>query len=163
MTPDTRKIKIQQMLEKSGNKIGIAPVSQDHIERVERMLQAKGLFKKEDTPYNKKQKTIKSIIKSWTLKHLKMEHEEWESIEITEIIMNHNSDISFITCKTKEDITKCTSKVTNLPRDKGTETPRVIMYVDQRATKRHRAYQNIAKTIRDTSKNEIQTSIRIGK
>ena len=37
------------------------------------------------------------------------------------------------------------------------------MYVDRRALKRHKAYQNIAKSIREHSNNETQTTIRTGK
>ena len=37
------------------------------------------------------------------------------------------------------------------------------MYVDRRASKRHRAIMTIAKSIREYSKNTVQTSVRTGK
>ena len=59
-----RKQKIQQMLDKAGFKLGIAPIDPEHIERVERMLKLKGLFKAEDTYETRKQNTVKSMIKN---------------------------------------------------------------------------------------------------
>ena len=49
MSPDTRKEKIQMMLDKSGYKLGIAPLTSDHIERVQKWLKSKGLFKTTDS------------------------------------------------------------------------------------------------------------------
>ena len=46
-----------------------------------------------------------------------------------------------------------TSNANNLPGDNGPESPRIIMHVDVRAKKRHKAILNIAKSIRDISNN----------
>ena len=59
------------MLDKAGFKLGIGPIDQDHIEKVERHLQNKGLFKNNDTNIIKRQRTIKSLVKTWSIKNLK--------------------------------------------------------------------------------------------
>ena len=96
MVPDIRKQKIQQMLDKAGFKLGIAPIDPEHIERVERMLKLKGLFKSEDTSETRKQNTVKSMIKSWTLRNLKMSKEEFDTLEIVCITITDTSDIALI-------------------------------------------------------------------
>ena len=72
MTPDQRKEQIQKMLDYSGYKLGIAPLELDHIKRVEANLTKKGLFKRTDTPEIKRQKTVKSLLRTWSIKYLKM-------------------------------------------------------------------------------------------
>ena len=42
-------------------------------------------------------------------------------------------------------------------------SPRIAMYVDRRAAKRHKAYLNIARTIRENVHEPTQTSLRTGK
>ena len=59
MTPDHRQELIIKMLDKSGYKLGIAPIPLDHIIRVENQLQKKGFFKREDTQNIRRQKTVK--------------------------------------------------------------------------------------------------------
>ena len=163
MTPGERKDLIQKMLDKSGFKIGIAPLTNEHRDKVEKLLDGKGLFKRNDTPQMRKIKTIKSIIKSWTMRNLQMTEQEWNTIKISDITINENSYIAFITVKTKDDISKFTIKAKNLPKEQNNDTPKLIMYVDKRAAKRHKAFLNIAKSIRDHSQNTTQTNVRTGK
>ena len=56
-----------------------------------------------------------------------------------------------------------TSRAYNIPHDSSDNPPRLVMYVNRRAAKRHKAIMTIAKTIRNQSKNSVQTTITIGK
>ena len=163
MTSDQRKKLIQKMLDQSGYKLGIAPMSLDHIQKVEKQLAKKGMFKSTDTADMKRQKTVKSLIRTWSMKYLKMTDDDWEQIKIEDIQLTDNTDIIFVNFKTKDDVTQFTSRAKNLAHDMGEKTPRLVMYVDRRASKRHKAYVNIAKTIREHSNNSLQTSVRTGK
>ena len=89
--------------------------------------------------------------------------QDWEKIEIVDIQLTDNSDIIFLNFKTKDDVTQFTSRARNLPQDMGDKNPRLVMHVDRRASKRHKAFINMAKTIRDHSNNTVQTSVRTGK
>ena len=92
-----------------------------------------------------------------------MTDKDFDSLKIDNIVMTANSDIVFIQCHNQDDAAQLTSRAKNLPRDSGTDTPRIMMYMDRRAMKRHKAILNMAKTIRDHADNTIQTSIRTGK
>ena len=163
ITQDERLDAIKEMLSKTSLHVGIGPISMDHICNVEKALIAKGVLKNDEHPTYRKQRTVKSLVKSWSLKHLKMSEEEFESINIETILMTDNSDILFIRCQTQDDASKFTSRAKNLPQENNEKSPRIIMYVDRRASKRHRAIMTIAKSIREYSKNTVQTSVRTGK
>ena len=163
MTDETRVKAIQTMLDRAGFKLGMGPFTEDHRTRVEKFLAQKGLFRNSDTPDMRKQKTIKSLIKSWAIKNLKMTEKDWDTIAITDITMNVNTDIVFVTFGTKEDVTKFTSRARNLPTNQGEDTPKLVMFVDRRASKRYKAVMNIAKSIRENSKAAVQTCVRTGK
>ena len=163
MTPELRQKIIQNMLLKSGLYVGVGPITQDHVEKVEKVLINKGVLNKSEKPQIRKQRTIKSLIKSWTRRNLLMTEQDWDQMEVENIIQSQNSDIIYIQCKNQEDASRITSKAKNLPKDTGPETPKIIMYVDKRARKRHKALLNIAKSMREHSKNTIQTSIRTRK
>ena len=92
MSPDQRRKIIQAMLSKSGNYVGIGPISSDHIDRVDRILLSKGINKKTENPLTRKQKTIKSLIKSWCKKNLLMNDRDWDDLDIVNIIQAENSD-----------------------------------------------------------------------
>ena len=111
----------------------------------------------------RKQKTIKSLIRSWSINFLQMTDKDWEDIHIENIQMTENSDIIFINFKTKDDVTKFTSRAKNLLQDQGPDTPKLVMYVDQRAKKRYKAIVTIAKSMREHSRNTMQTCIRTGR
>ena len=57
---------------------------------------------------------------------------------------------------------KITSRAKNLPNDPSGQGPRIVMYIDNRAKARHRAFQQIAKTLHEEAKQSIQTNIRTG-
>ena len=163
MTTEQRQITIQQMLDRSGFKLGIAPLTTEHMDRVQKILQNRGSFTPQDTPMTKRQKTVKALLKGWALKNLKMDNDEWMTIHIENILLTDNTDIVFVEFKYKEDLSKFTAKAKNLPQGQGPDNPRLIMYVDSRAMKRHKAILNIAKTLREHSNNTIQTTVRTGK
>ena len=163
MSEEQRQEIIDNMLDRAGYKLGIAPITTQHIDRVNKILQDKGIYPPDDTPQMKKKKTIKALTKSWTQKNFKMSEEEWNSIQIQDIILTDNSDILFLQFKTKSDVSKFTTKAPLLPQNMGTDSPRLIMYVDRRGAKRHKALVNIAKTLRNHSGNTIQTTLRTGK
>ena len=162
MTNEQREKIITNMLAKSGLMVGVAPITRDHIDRVKRIMEKKGVFKKDEPKQVRIQQTVKSLIKSWTNRNLKMTDRDWDAINIREVVLTNNSDIVFIQCETQEDATQFTSRARNLV-EKGKDSPRLVMYVDKRAMKRHKAFVNIARTIRDNSRNSIQTSLRTGK
>ena len=163
MSPDQRKDAIKAMLAKAGMNVGVGPISRDHINKVENILITKGVISAKEHPSRRIQITVKSLVKSWSQIHLKMNEDEWNNIDIKEIILTNNSDIVFIYCNSQEDANKFTSKAWNLPKDTGPSTPRIVMFVDRRAMKRHKALINIAKAMREHANNSIQTSIRTGK
>ena len=159
MTEDQRQLLIQNMLDKSGYKLGMAPLTAEHMNRVDKLLAAKGIYAATDSPATRKQKTLKTLIKSWALKNLKISNEEWNLIQIEDITLTYNSDIVFVNFKTKDVVTMFTSRAKYLPQDQGPNASRLVMYVDRRAMKRHKAILNIAKSLREHSRNTIQTSV----
>ena len=163
MSEDQRQERIKNMLDSAGYRLGVAPLTEEHINRINKALSGKGVYAAGDNPSIRKQKTIKALIKSWALKNLQMTDEEWSKIQIEDITLTDNSDIVFIKFKTKEDVTMFTSKARNLPQEQGPNAPRLVMYVDRRGMKRHKALLNIAKSMREHSKTPIQTSVRTGK
>ena len=92
-----------------------------------------------------------------------MSDRDWDNISVEEITHSENTDTVFLRCTSYEDAAKITGNARNLPRENTPTTPKLSMYVDNRAKKRHRAYLNIAKTLRDNTNNTIQTSLRTGK
>ena len=92
-----------------------------------------------------------------------MEDRDWDSIDINKILLMDNLDIVFISCKTQEDANMFTLRAKNIPPNGEPNAPRLVMYVDRRAAKRHKAIANIAKSLREQAKNSIQTTIRVGK
>ena len=72
MTPEQRQEAIDKMLDKSGYRLGIAPFTTEHMQRVDKILSSKGLYIPSDTPAIRKKKTVKAIIKIWAFKNLLM-------------------------------------------------------------------------------------------
>ena len=61
---------------------------------------------------------------------------------------------------------KITSRAHNLPTDHTGKGPRIVQLIDKRARARHRAYQLVAKTLRDEAAEKgqtIQTNLRTGR
>ena len=163
MTEEDRDYYIERMFNKSSKIVGIAPLTNEHITKVEANLLKKGVLKKTESPTIRRQRTIKSLVKSWAQKNLDMSDRDWSSIQIDELMVTDNSDIIFIRCRNYEDAARITANAKYLPNDNGPDSPRLIMHVDIRAKKRHKAFLNIAKSIREISNNTVQTSVRTGR
>ena len=146
MEPETKEEKIRDMLNRQSLIIGAAPISNNHLEEVEKKMIAHGVLDPDQPKSERKQRTIKSVIKSWAFKHLKITDEEWNSIKLDEIYQTYSedSDIIFMKCHSSHDAMKLTSRVRNLPQDSTGQGPRIVMYIDKRAKARHRAFQQIA-------------------
>ena len=145
--------------------VGMAPLTKKHMLTVCNYMTDKGILKKTEPLDSRLQRTVCSLVNTWSKKHLKTTEEDWDKINVTEIDQTNNedSDIVFVTCATHDDASKITSKARNLPVSNNKDDPRLIMYVDPRATKRYNVILNIAKTLKQKSENPLQTSIRNGK
>ena len=165
MKQKEREERIEKMLRISADTVGFAPFSNAHIDKVTRHLSKKGLLKATESFENRRQRTIKSLVKSWAYTNLKMSDREWDSIQVESVYQTQSeeSNIIFLKCTTSDDAAKITSRAHNLPKSTGPDCARLVMHVDKRARARYAAYQTIAKTIRQQADNSIQTSIRIGK
>ena len=137
MEPHKREDRIEWMLHKSSLMVGVGPIPSDHIDRVEANLLAKAVLKKTENPRTRRQRTVKSLVKSWTMTNLQMTDTDWDQIQIEELILADNSDIIFIRCRTYEDAAAITANAKNIPNDKGPNSPRIVMHIDIRARKRH--------------------------
>ena len=160
-----RDKKIEEMFQAAACRIGIAPFTKSNTYKVCQLMTEKGILKKSETLDTRLQRTSKSLIKTWTKKNLDMKDEDWDEIDVSEISQTNSDEanIIFIKCKTREGISKITSRAKNLPNTNQENDPRLVMYVDARAKKRYSAIQSIAKSIRTKSNNTIQTSVRNGK
>ena len=101
MEPSTRQDKIKEMLSKQTLTIGLAPISSSHLEAIERKMIERGAMSESQPREERKKRTIKSVIKSWANQNLKMEDQEWDSIQMEEIsqTQTEGSNIIFIKCK----------------------------------------------------------------
>ena len=121
----------------------------------------KGILKRSEDHDTRIQRTIKSLVKTWTEKNLQIKEDEWNNIKVTEIEQTNSkdSDIVFITFENREEAAKLTSCASNIPNNGGDDAPCLIMYTDPRAKKRYKAIQAVAKAIRNKSGNTVQTSL----
>ena len=165
MEEQTRLDKIREMLRKQTLVVGIAPITASHLEDIEQKMIDRGAMSKNQPKELRKQRTIKSVIKSWAFKNLKLSEESWDSIQMEEIVQTQTegSDIIFIKCKEEKDAQMITQNAKNLPQDTEGHGPRLVSYIDTRAKARHRAYIQIAKTLRENATKTIQTNIRTGR
>ena len=164
----TKIEKIKDMLNKQSLVIGVAPITKQHLDNDEKKIIKRGVLKDNEPWEEKRQQTIKSVLKSWAYNYLKISDEEWKSIQLEEISLTYSpeSDILFMCCKTPADATKITSRARNLPPDPTGQGPRLVMFIDKRARARYRAFQSIAKTLRDkATKNgrKVQTNLPTGR
>ena len=165
MEDQTRLDKIREMLRKQTLVVGIAPITSSHLEAIEQKMIDRGAMSKNQPNELRKQRTIKSVIRSWAFKNLKLSEESWDSIQMEEIVQTQSegSDIIFIKCKEEKDAQMITQNAKNLPQDTEGQGPRLVSYIDSRAKARHRAYIQIAKTLRENATKTIQTNIRTGR
>ena len=95
---------------------------------------------------SKKAASIKLMIKSWTLKNLKLTDKEWSEIDIQEIKqVSTTSDIIFLKCSSSDQVAKITAKARNLPSDTNPESPCLVTYVPHQASARYKGFQQLAK------------------
>ena len=165
ITADERRDKIEQMFARSAQYVGMAPFPKAAITRAIENMTKRGIFKPNETYDQRRQRTIKSLIKTWTRQNLKMEDEDWDNLDIKEIIPSagEDSDVIFLKLASSDEVAKINSKARNLPKSNLREAARLIMYVDNRARKCYRAFQNIARMIRQESEGTQHTSIQAGK
>ena len=168
MEPRTKDQKVREMLNKQSLIIGVAPISREHIEKVEKTMLQRGALDEREPREERRQRTIKSVLKNWAFQHLKITDKEWSSIQLEEIQQTYSEDsnILFLKCKSAIDAMKITSRAHNLPTDNSGNGPRLVQFIDKRARARHRAFQLVAKTLRDeaTAKGQrIQTNLRTGR
>ena len=76
---------------------------------------------------------IKSLLKGWCYKNLKILDDEWNTIHIDEIYQTYSEDscILFMKCKSQSDARKITQKASNLPHDPTGQGPRLVNYVEK--------------------------------
>ena len=128
-------------------------------------MKRRGALLKTETYEANYKRTVKSLVKTWALTHLKMPDDTWDSIQVESITAatTDTSDIIYIRCKTIEDASKITTLAKNLPKDSGPTGPKISMHIDQRARARFNEINAIAKTLRDRTDGNTQTTIRIGR
>lgn len=164
ITAREKNERIQILFNEAKNIIGFSPIKPDEIENLIKIMDKKKAFNNEDNYQTKKSITIKSMIKSWSKKHLKMTEEEWNEINVTEIKqVSLSSNIIFIKCSSSDEISKITSKAKNLPSDNLADSPRLVTFVHKQSQSRYKAFHKVAKHIRSTSNHPVKTNIRYGK
>ena len=164
ITANEKRAKIQELLFESKKYIGISPIKPDSIEKTLITMEKKGYFDQNMDYATKKASTIKSMVKAWTLKNLKMTDTEWNEIQLQEIRqVSTTSDIIFLKFSSPEQTSKITAKARNLPADSNPDSPRLVTYVLQQGSSRYKGFQQLAKKLRLLSPEPIKTNIRCGK
>ena len=72
MEQQTKDEKIRDMLNKQSLIIGLAPISKQHLDMVEKNMIKRGALSEDDPREERRQRTIKSVIKNWANKNLKI-------------------------------------------------------------------------------------------
>ena len=126
ITKAERDEKINNMFDKASKIVGIAPITKKHIKLVCEQLTQKGILKRSETIDIRLQRTVKSLVKAWTIKNLLLTEEDWNKIGIKEIkqMNRDDSDIIFIECETREDVSLITSHA------KSSKTQTALMILD---------------------------------
>ena len=133
ITADERKQKIEQMFAKLAQYIGMAPFTKSAINKATENMTTRGIFQPKENYEQRRQRTIKSMIETWTRQNLKMTDEDWDDLKVLEILPStgEDSDVIFMNIN---------SKACNLPKSNQREAPCLIMHVDNRARKRVSKY-----------------------
>ena len=105
------------------------------------------------------------MVKSWAFKNLKLSEDSWDSIQLEELVQTQSegSDIIFLKFKEDKDAQAITQNAKNLPQDPDGSGPRLVSFIDKRAKARHRAFLQVAKTLRENASKPVQTNIRTGR
>ena len=133
MEDNAKEQRIKDMLNRQSLVIGAAPITSEHLESVEKTMIKRGVLNTNQPKDFRKQITIKSVIKSWAYRHLKITDEEWNTIKLDEIYQTYTdeSNIIFMKCNSTQDAMKIMSQAWNLPHDTTGQGPCLIMYVDK--------------------------------
>ena len=152
LTPDDRMRAIQDCFANAAKKVGFGPITKDKLDQVQENMMRRGVIDRCEPYQLRMQRTIKSFVKTWATTNLKMEEQQWNSIQVEKIVQSpsESGDIIFLTCQSAEDVSIITSHAKNLPQGGNPNAPRIVMYVDPKARARYAAVQSIAKTIRAT-------------
>ena len=75
----------EEMLAKSSTQVGIAPITKKQLYRLCDQMTKKGILKSTEEHKTRLQRTLKSMVKTWTKKYLKMDDEDWQELQITSI------------------------------------------------------------------------------
>ena len=116
ITQTQKEKMIENMFNKQACTIGIAPLSNDHVSRVCNDLTKKGVLDRTEPLKTRQERTLKSLVKSWCVKHLSVTEDEWDQIKVKKISQTNSetSDVVYISMETIDDITILTSKAKNL-------------------------------------------------
>ena len=119
MTEKRKKRQIEKKKsDKSATILGFAPITKPSIETAMNNMTKRGVFTPNETFDQCRQRTIKSMIKSWARRNLAVSDEEWDSIKIREITptAGNDADIIFIKFESTEDVARLTSKAKNISK-----------------------------------------------
>ena len=155
MTQRTREEAIKDMLSKQSLTVGATPFKSNYIESMMKKMMDKGVMSEDEPQHERMQRMIKSVLKSWCFKNLKMPDQEWNLIHIDEIQQTYSEDscILFMKFRTQSDARKITERASNLPHDPTGQGPCLVTFIDKRAKARHNSIQQIARSIREESEN----------
>ena len=90
MKPETKEEKIKDMLNRQSLVIGAAPITNTYLEEVKKKMIDRGVLDPDQPKADRKQRTIKSVLKSWAFKHLKISDAEWDTIKLDEIYQTYS-------------------------------------------------------------------------
>ena len=85
ITGTEREKKIIELFNRQACKVGIAPISKKHVLAVCESMTKKGILKRSEDHDTRVQRTIKSLVKTWTKKNLQIKEDDWNNIKVTEI------------------------------------------------------------------------------
>ena len=143
-------------------RIGIAPITKAEIEHTKKSMEKNGVFTKEDTNDDRTNITIKSLVKNFIKRELKITEDEWRDIDIISISPStkENSDTFFVKVATLDDAHKITTKVSNLKTEGRTNPPRIVPYVPTHLYKRRQDIEALAFHLRKKHNKNVTTTIR---
>ena len=97
ITEDERDDKIAMMFEYSSQMVGLAPITKHKNTQAMNNMTRRGVFNPKENFEQRRNRTVKSLVKSWARTNLQVTEQEWSTIDIKEIIptITEDSDIIF--------------------------------------------------------------------
>ena len=92
MEEATKETKIKDMLNNQSPVIGAAPITNEYLEEVKKKMLDRGILDPNQSKEERKQRTIKSVNKSWAYRNLKITDQEWDTIQLQEIFQTFAED-----------------------------------------------------------------------